>query len=86
VCKAIPFTVLSSEDDRAHPHQPSMPAWETSASTCALCNLILDSVRKFKKALSDEESGILGRGWRALSGPETLRRENSLPQCCRMRR
>ena len=56
-CKNIPYSKLPSEDEAAHPHQPSFQALFVSASQCQLCKLILDVVNELRKTIEDEKSG-----------------------------
>jgi hypothetical protein len=62
-CKNIPYSKLPSEDEAAHPHQPSLQALSASARQCLLCKSILDVVNELRKTFEDEKSGGGSHGW-----------------------
>ena len=64
LCASIRFQDLPSEDEPGYSHQPSLHALTISASTCALCILILDAVIKIREDIENEHQGNKGRaGW-----------------------
>jgi len=62
LCTSIRFQDLPSEDEPGYPHQPNLHALTISASTCALCNLILDVVIKIREDIENEHQGNSGSG------------------------
>ncbi|KAK4233393.1 heterokaryon incompatibility protein-domain-containing protein [Achaetomium macrosporum] len=59
-CWAIPFPELPFEDEPGVSHQPSLAALKDSASTCALCHLILKAVNLIRKDVASERKGKPG--------------------------
>lgn len=57
-CTAIPFADLPSEERPALPHQPSLAALRTSATTCSLCSLILDAGSSVRTYVEIEHRGL----------------------------
>src|SRR5436190_8401525 len=55
-CENIPFHRLPSEEDHGYPHKIINPDLIKSASTCRLCNLILDAVHDLEMNITWEET------------------------------
>ncbi len=53
----IPFEQLPSEEELAHPHQPSLAALQTSATKCRLCKMILQSIDDVRRSIDKEARG-----------------------------
>ena len=56
LCASIPFARLPSENEPAYPHQPNIPALETSASKCRLCLVISFAAKSFKEQIAFEKT------------------------------
>jgi hypothetical protein len=56
-CRNIPFAQLPSEEELAHPHQPSLAALQTSATRCRLCQMILQAIGDVRRSIDSEVRG-----------------------------